>query len=137
VKYKSEWEKLYPVRNVKNDPHSFLCISCNKQISCSHQGLKDIKDHCSREAHKVQVWQTNKTQNIFQFFSSPNSNRDAIKAEVILIQHNLPISTSAHLGPLFKIILTTAIINEAMGPHCHEYIVQHCKEHPFSLGIDG
>ena len=24
-----------------------------------------------------------------------------------------------------------------MGPHCHRYIVEHCKNHPFSLGIDG
>ena len=24
-----------------------------------------------------------------------------------------------------------------MGPHCHEYVVQHCLQHPFSLGIDG
>ena len=53
-----------------------------------------------------------------------------------LIQHNLPIATSAHLGLLFKTIFpdsqiaksyacsatkTTAIINEAMGPHCHQY----------------
>ena len=42
VKFKSEWEKLYPVRCVKNNPHYFLCIPCNKQISCSHQGLKDF-----------------------------------------------------------------------------------------------
>ena len=24
-----------------------------------------------------------------------------------------------------------------MGPDCHQYIVEHCKNHPFSLGIDG
>lgn len=29
------------------------------------------------------------------------------------------------------------IMNKAMGPHCHQYIVEHCKNHPFSLGIDG
>ena len=27
--------------------------------------------------------------------------------------------------------------NKDMGPHCHQYIVEHCKNHPFSLGIDG
>ena len=32
---------------------------------------------------------------------------------------------------------TSAIINKAMGPHCHEYLVEHCKSHPFSIGIDG
>ena len=24
-----------------------------------------------------------------------------------------------------------------MGPRCHEYITEHCKGHPFRLGIDG
>ena len=32
---------------------------------------------------------------------------------------------------------TSAIINKALGPHCHEYVVNHIKKHPFSLGIDG
>ena len=110
VKFKLEWEKLYPVRHVKKDPYYFLCIPCNKQISCNHQGLKDIKDHCLRETHKRRVHETNKSRPISQFFLSSNSstNRDSIKAEVMvtnfLIQHNLPIATSAHLGPLFKTI---------------------------------
>ncbi len=69
-----------------------------------------------------------------------------------LIQHNLPLATSNHLGPLFRSAFpdsdiakeyssgrtkTCAIINKAMGPHYHEYVVQHCIQHPFSLGIDG
>lgn len=156
VKFKLEWEKLYPVRRVINDPYCFFCVPCNKQIRCSHQGLKDIKDHCSRGTHKAKVVETNKSHTILQFFTTPNTSRDAIKAEVMvtnfLIQHNLPIATSAHLGPLFRNVFpdskiaksyacsttkTAAIVNEAMGPHCHEYIVQHCIAHPFSLGIDG
>ena len=32
---------------------------------------------------------------------------------------------------------TSAILNVALGPHCHNYLVDHCKSHPFSLGIDG
>ena len=68
-----------------------------------------------------------------------------------LIQHNLPISTSGHLGLLFWTMFpdseiakryacqrtkTSAIINKPLGPHCHEYVVNHIKKHPFSLGID-
>ena len=30
-----------------------------------------------------------------------------------------------------------AIINKALGPHCHSYVVQHCQKHPFSIGIYG
>jgi len=69
------------------------------------------------------------------------------------VQHNLPLATANHFGPLFKAIFldskiakgyargrtkATVIINKALGPasHCHYYLVQHCKTHPFSLGID-
>ena len=67
-----------------------------------------------------------------------------------LVQHNLQIATADHLGPLFKEIFpdskiaaayasgctkTSAILNIALGPHCHNYLVDHCKSHPFSLGL--
>ena len=80
----------------------------------------------------------------------------ATKAEVMvtnfLVQHNLLIATADHLGPLFKAIFpdgkigsqyasartkTSAILNYAMRPHCHETLVEHCKSHPFALGTDG
>ena len=56
------------------------------------------------------------------------------------------------MGPLFRAMFpdseiaknygcgrtkTSAIINKALGPHCHEYVVNHIRTHPFSLGIDG
>ena len=68
------------------------------------------------------------------------------------LQHNLPLATADHLGPSFKIIFpdskttssyssartkTTAIVNEAFGTHCHDFIVQHCQNYPCSCGTDG
>ena len=62
------------------------------------------------------------------------------------------MATADHLGPLFRAIFpdsniakknamcrkkTTAIINETFGPYCHDYIVEHCKTHPFTVGTDG
>ena len=29
------------------------------------------------------------------------------------------------------------MINEAFAPHCREYLIQHGKTHPFSVGVDG
>ena len=29
------------------------------------------------------------------------------------------------------------MINVAMGPHYHKYLIEHCKSNPFSLGVDG
>ena len=91
-----------------------------------------------------------------------NSNKQTtlsqkvIKAEVIttnfLVQHNLPIATADHLGPLFKEIFpdskiaasyscgrtkTSCILNEALAPQCHKYIIEHCQTHPYSVGTDG
>ena len=82
--------------------------------------------------------------------------KKTLKAEVMvtnfLVQHNLPIATADHLGPLFKAIFpdsqiaskyaaartkTSAILNIAMGPYCHQSLVQHCQTHPFALGTDG
>ena len=68
-----------------------------------------------------------------------------------LIQHNLPLATAGHLGPLFKSIFpdsniaksyacgrtkTSAIINKAMGLHCHEYLVEHCKSRSVLVLMD-
>ena len=75
-----------------------------------------------------------------------------LKVTNFLLQHNLPIATADHLGPLFKEIFpdnsiassylcgrtkTAAILNEVMSPQCHKYIVDHCKTHPYSVGTDG
>jgi hypothetical protein len=123
--------------------------------------MRDVIVHCERESHKRNVKANNKSQSIAQFLKKPGGsdsafNKDVIKAEVMvtnfLVQHNLPLSTADHLGPLFKEIFpdskialsyasgrtkTSAVLNVAMGPHCHKYVVEHCKTHPFSLGIDG
>ena len=45
--FKTEWSKLHPVKAVRNDKHPFYCVPCLKRIRCDHQGLKDVKDHCS------------------------------------------------------------------------------------------
>ena len=158
-KFKPEWTKKYPVKAVANDPHSFYCIPCTKKIRCDHQGISDVKDHCDTESHKTREKQAKSQASVSQLFQ-PRAHSSAAskvtKAEVLmtnfLVQHNLPLSTSDHMGPLFRSAFpnsdivkqyacgrtkTCAIVNKTMGCHCHEYVVQHCKEHPFSLGIDG
>ena len=69
-----------------------------------------------------------------------------------VVQRNLPIATADYLEPLFKSIFpdskidssyssartkTTAIVNEDYGTHCHDFIVQHCENFPYSCGTDG
>eukprot|EP00794_Sanderia_malayensis_P010441 gene10441-11534_t len=75
-----------------------------------------------------------------------------IQVTNFLIQHNLAIATADHLGPLFEQVFpdskiaskyssrrtkTTAILNEALAPHCRYFIAKHCKDHPYSVSTDG
>ena len=157
--YNSAWAQNYPIRAVPFKKTMFHCIPCGKNISCCHQGLRDVKIHCERDIHKKNVKgfkeQTSMTSFLRGQGESSTENKTT-KAEVMvtnfLVQHNLPISTADHLGPLFKAIFpdskiasqyasartkASAILNYAMRPHCHETLVEHCKSHPFSLGTDG
>ena len=65
-KFKSEWIKKYPVKAVANDPNSFYYIQCMKKIKCDHQGVTNVKNHCSTESHKK--WKSK--QNLRPLFPS-------------------------------------------------------------------
>ena len=51
TKFNKEWQKSWPVSPVPGDPHSFKCNVCTKNLSCGHQGVADIKDHCATKSH--------------------------------------------------------------------------------------
>ena len=120
-------------------------------------GFGDVQVHCSGSAQKTNVKSWNK-----QTTPSFSNNQDlsfqnkVTGAEVMvsnfIVQHNLQLATSDHLGPLFKIIFPdikiassngsartkiTAIVNEAFGTHCHDFIVQHCQNYPYGCGTHG
>lgn len=117
-----------------------------------------MKDHSSTESHKILSKAAKTQSSIANMFGSGDSARQSAvtRAEALtrnfLIQHNLPLAMSDHLGLLFRAIFldseiakqygcsrtkTMAIINKALGPHCHSYVVENCQKHPFSIGIDG
>ena len=111
-KFKVEWTKDYPIRAVRNNEYSFHCVPCNKTIRCDHQDLKDVKDHCDTVTHKRLLKTTKSQPSISQLFRPPESSTTTavIRAETMvtnfLIQHNLPLATADHLGPLFKNIFS-------------------------------
>lgn len=158
VKFKAEWKQLYPVKEVARDEYKFYCLPCGKTLTCHHQGLGDIKKHCTNDSHKTALksWKKQKTLSFCTDNKQDVFQNNVTRAEVIvsnfLVQHNLPLATSDHLGPLFRNAFpdskiasayssartkTTAIVNETFGSHCHEFIVKHCQNHPFSCGTDG
>ena len=63
----------YPIKEVKNNKFKFHCIQCGKDLSCRHQCLEDVKDHCSKPSH-LQAHSALKKQSLLpSSFTSENS----------------------------------------------------------------
>ena len=156
-KFNHTWMESYLVQGVSGDPYKFFCIPCCKKLSCDHEGLKDVTDHCKKESHKANAESSKKQSSVTSFLTSNDSNLDkqVLNAEVMvtnfLVQHNITLLTVDHLTLLFKgafpgskiakkyasrLTKTTAIINKSFAPHCLDYIVEHCKSHPYSVATD-
>ncbi len=137
VKFKAEWKQLYPVKEVGRDEYKFYCFPCGKTLTCHHQGLGDIKKHCTNKT-AFESWKKQKTLSFNTANTQDSFQNKVTRVEVIvsnfLVQHNLPLATADHLGPLFRNIFpdskiasayssartkTTAIVNETFGSHCH------------------
>ena len=53
TRYNQSWQVKWPfILPVKGNPHSFHCTVCNRDVSCSHQGERDILHHSSSDLHK-------------------------------------------------------------------------------------
>ena len=107
VKFKLKWKESYPVRSVAEDAYKFHCIPCERNVSCYHQGLGDVKRHCTRESHKVNEAMSKKqtTLKVSQQDSSDSDSQNGklLKAEMMVTDfiehHNLPLATADPLSP--------------------------------------
>ena len=125
-------------------------------MPCGHQGLHDVKGHCKTSTHTTNLASWKKQSKLNYPTSDENHKTKVLNAKVMvtnfLVQHNLPLATADHHGPLFKSIFTDSkiassylcaetktftIVNETFAPHCLDYIVKHCKTHPYSVDHDG
>lgn len=63
TKFQSLWKGQYQfINTVPNDASSFHCTVCNKEISCAHQGERDVIGHTSADQH-------NKTSHAKAYFN--------------------------------------------------------------------
>ena len=87
---------------------SFFVFPAIKKLTRDHQEIKDVAYLCSNELHKKCVEAPNKQKNLNSFLKPSDSatqlDQQVINAEVIiinfLVQQNLPLATSNHLGSL-------------------------------------
>ena len=87
VTFKNEWKESYPIKEVKNNKFKFYCIPCGQDWSCSHLGLKDVKDHCSKPSH-LQAHSSLKKQSwLPSSFTGENSSKQqkVLNTEVMYI----------------------------------------------------
>ena len=103
--YKEEWTESYPVGPVNGNTGAFCCIPCKKSVSCTHQGLGDVKQHCLGKAHIQNVNAIAQSRKIS--FKPANTNDEKqIRAEVLhtnfIVQHNISFLTADHIQPLYR-----------------------------------
>ena len=119
VLFKESWKAGYPIKDVPNDKHKFHCLPWGRNLSCHHQGLKDVKDHCGKETHKMNLrgWKSQpKIASPYSPTDTPLKNK-VLNAEVavtnFLVQHNLPLENADNLGPFFKSVFPDSKIGQS------------------------
>ena len=146
---------------MKHGKYKFHYLPCGKNlhVTCHHQGLKDVKEHCNKPSHKQAEDAWTKQTHLASSYRGDTENvfkNTVLNVEVMvtnfIVQHNLPIATADHLPQLFKNVFpdskiaasyanaktkTFVIINKTFEPYCHSYLVNYCKSNPFSAGHDG
>ena len=63
TKYNKDWESKFPFisRGTIDATYSFYCKICQKDVSCCHQGVTDVKRHeqCSIHVNRVKSLENN------------------------------------------------------------------------------
>ena len=50
--FKKDWTKEWSFITAANDPHSFHCVICTRDVSCKHQGGADVERHINKDIHQ-------------------------------------------------------------------------------------
>jgi len=78
--YKKAWKKEWSFITAVNDPHSFHCAVCSRDVSCKHQGRADVERHINKNIHQNNVKRI-EGQNKLPFVS----NQDPLAEKVCCI----------------------------------------------------
>ena len=152
--YKEQLADTYPVGPVNGSKGAFYCIPCKKSVSCTHQGLGDVKQHCADKTHRKNAAAITQSRKIT--FTRPVSADKQICAEVLntssIVQHNISFLTADHLAPLYRVMFpdsniaknfrcrrtkTTCMLNNALYPKIKSNLIEYMSENPYALANDG
>ena len=157
-KYKKEYSIEFPVfgPSTRSDSHAF-CTVCSTHISVAHGGRDDLRKHTTGVKHIELSKQQGRNKTVNSFFTSNSESLSdkVTRAEMLfsqfLVEHNVPIAVTDHVGPLFKMMFpdseiakkygsartkTSAIIKDLADSNATE-IAQSLESTAFGLATDG
>lgn len=149
--YTSEFPCFVPSR--KGEQFGF-CTTCACDVSVAHGGKGDIKLHVATTKHRNFVRAAEKQGTVDNLFFSSKED-SVVRAECLftgfLVEHNLPLSVSDHVGPLLRKMFpkcedakrygcgrtkASAIVRE-MATEAQGAMVESLKRRAFALAVDG
>lgn len=153
TRFQPEWTKEWPfIRSAPGKESFFTCTVCKKEVSCAHQGKKDVQRHNESATHIKFASALNKQPKL-NFFQSQDDK--VIKSEVkfthLLVQQNIPLAFADHLNraipqnfPDSKIAQnyscartkTSCILNGALAPFYTECLVNRMRNNFYSIATD-
>ncbi|XP_078538683.1 uncharacterized protein LOC144823754 [Lissotriton helveticus] len=161
-KFDVTWIQTGPFKGiivpVKNDSSCFRCLICEKNVSCAHQGIFDVKRHISGKAHRT--FEERKLKN--KTSTGPLAEQESTEEWLVrqaewkftkfFAEHTVPFAAADHLVGIisqsfpdskfarsFTCDKTRAasILNEAIVPELLANLTDDMKVSVFSLCIDG
>ncbi|XP_078538685.1 uncharacterized protein LOC144823755 [Lissotriton helveticus] len=162
TKFDMAWIKSGPFKGIivpiKNDSNFFRCLICEKNVSCSHQGIYDVKRHVSGKAHRALEEKKIRNKAIAGALAEQESTEEWIVRQAewnftkFFAEHRIPFAAADHLVRLIwqsfpdsKLAQSFAcdqariasILNEAIVPELLSNLTDDMRSSLFSLCIDG
>jgi len=141
-----------------HDPYAFRCKVCVKDVSCAHQGERDLIRHVGGKGHIRKLRANSNVNPISEVYVKQDSAADelarraAVKFTGILAEYNLPLAAADHLGSLIRASFpdskiaeayccartkASCIVNDAVAPDLLKSLVADMKVNVFALSVDG
>ena len=82
----------------------FFCKVCNKDVSITHQGARDIERHAEGKMHQQRV-KSGRNQSRLNFGTTSDSDSNKVTAAevrntVMIAHHNAALCLADHIGPM-------------------------------------
>ena len=81
------WTDQWPcIVSCLESKHSFYCTVCKRTVSCSKQGVRDVKVHMETNMHQNNAKGMKNQSNLFQVCASTQNKQDKVRKSVYLFK---------------------------------------------------